>query len=796
MNDFKQALRQIRKRPSGTFVILGTLSFVIGAMGLILGLLQSERARWMPFPNSERLVKIWQVSVQGSHDRFPASTYRTLAQNLSGVASIAALGPYDSMVLTGQGEAELISSQRVSWEIFNVIDVPLQRGRPFTKEETRREEHQLVIISDEFWGRFYDRDPSVIGRELVLDSQVYQIIGVMASGMGHNAVFYGTDVWLPQDFSSPGMKQNYIRMVARRKPTTSRDQLDSELASLVASQDSGIMGETGARREDLSLIALRADKRPDNRMDEEVVFGLSVPFLILCIAAFNVANILLARMLNRRHEFAVRFSLGANRWRIVRQLMVESVVLALLASVIGLLFAYGVAQWARLKGMETEFGPLVIIGTTLFALVAGIVVGWLPALRATGGDFSTDLKDAALASAGGGVSRHRLRNFLVIGQVGMASVLCVAAGLMLRSQAEKRRFDPGFDASRFHRISVTVDTEQYSSSAERSLYNEAVLERLGAIPGVESVGMASDRVVDRNPFHMGFKMPGEDRYSGKAMGLTIISPNYLEMLNVPLLRGRLLQQSDRLGAPDVVVVNQSFVDRYFPSEEPIGKEIELGVSSEPVWMTIVGVVENRVNLGHERDLGPEGYLCVKQVAPEWGSSSFLVKALPGVTGLGETIRKTVQSINAKLPVGRVIPVTRSMDRAMEANKAGLQVMTGVGMFGLMIAMVGIYGVVGYSVTERQREFGIRMALGCTKGGILRLIFRQGFAFALVGLGIGFVLAFVVTLSMGEFVYGISPVDAPTYSLVFVVLALSAGIATLIPGIRALRIDPSHSLRYE
>ncbi len=796
MNDLKVALRQIRKRPSGTLVILGTLSLVIGAMGLILGLLQSDRARWMPFPQPDEVVKFWQVSVNGSQDMFSVGAYQALNKNLESLESIAAIGRYDSMVLTGQGEAKLVSVQRVSEGIFDVIDIPLQRGRPFSSEEVRDEAQGVVIISDEIWGDLFNRSPSVLEYELTLDKRVHRIIGVMAPGMESNAVFYGNDIWLPGNYFSPGKDKAYTRIVGRRKPTVSSQQLDSELAALMASLGEELIHGSGFGNEETSLVALRADQLPGAQVDEEVVFGLSIPFLVLGIAAFNVANILLARMLNRRHEFAVRFSLGANRWRIIRQLIIESTVLALLAALIGMVFAYGVAQWARVSGLEAEFGPKVFLGTTLFALLAGIVVGWLPAVRATRGDFSSDLKDAAVAAAGGGLSKHRLRNFLVVGQVGMATVLCVAAGLMLRSQVEKRKFEPGFNPSQFRRITATVDAEQYPNAADRALYNQSVLERVAGIPGVEAVGMASDRVVDRYPFHMGFTMPGEDQYSGSAMGLTVVSPNYLSMLDVPLLRGRFLEPGDRLGSPDVVVVNEAFAARYFPRDEAIGEEIGVRIGGEPVWLTIVGVVADRVNLGRKRDLGPEAYVSVAQVAPEWVSSSFLVKMSPGVNGMSERIRESVQAVNVDLPLGPVIPVSRSIERAMEANLAGLRVMTGIGVFGLAIAMLGIYGVVGYSVTERRREFGIRMALGCSKGGILQLIFRQGFSFALVGLGIGLVLALGITLSMGDFVYGIRPFDVPTYSVVFFVLAVAAGLATLIPGIRAVRIDPSWSLRHE
>jgi predicted permease len=797
MNDFKHAFRQIRKRPGGTIVILGTLSLVIGAMGMILGILQSERTRWMPFPNYDEVVRLWHVSKNGAQERLPHETFVGLEDQVSGFRVLGAMGKYDTQVLTEIGEPKTVSTQQISAEVFDVMGVPLIQGRPFSKEEVRAGEDRIAVISDEAWVSIFEKDPDVIGREVTLNHSVYQIIGVMAPGMNSNGLFYGTDFWLPRDFSSPSAGQGSVYVVGRRESAVSPKQLNAELASFFSPLNLDSASGLRGGEDEFSVIALRADKRPSRRVDGEVVLGLTIPFLVLGIAAFNVANILLARMLMRRHEFAVRFSMGANRWRLIRQLITESTVLALIAASIGMLVAYWTAHWARSRGLETEFSPFVVIGTTLFALIAGVVVGWLPALRATRGDFSSDLKDSSAAAAGGGVSRHRLRNLLVVGQVGMATVLCIAAGLMLRSQAKKRQFDPGFDASKLLGITVNVNRDQYPEPARRSLYSDSVMERLRAVPGVEAVAMASDRSVNRNPHHMGFKFVGAERWiSGHSLGLTVTSPNYMEMLNVPLLLGRGLQSDDRRGSPEVILVNQSFVDRYFPDEDPIGKAIGFSIEGSTMWPTIVGVVGDRPNLGRQRDLGPEGYLCINQVAPEWISSSFIIETslAPGV--LGRTIREAVKSVDVALPVGRAIGIESAIERSMEGAKAGLRAMSGIGMFGLLIATIGIYGVVGYSVTERRRELGIRMALGSSRGGVLRLILRQGLSFAVVGLVIGLLLAFAVTMGMEELVYGISPFDFPTYLVVGVVLAASAGLATLIPGLRAMRIDPAQSLRYE
>ncbi len=794
MNDLKLAIRQIGRRPGGTVVILGTLGLVVGAMALVLGIISHETAAYMPFPEPDEVVTIWQVSDNGTQDKLPVRAMVETLSHVKGLEAAGGVGFYGSQVLTGVGEPKSLSVLSISPEIFHVTGRLPHLGRFFTADDVNDGETQLAVLSHEIWTSTFDQDEAILGREITLNRTPYTVIGVMPEGMDYNGVFYGNDLWIPKDIRDEALGDTYMKFVGRRRDGVSPEQLDAELNAVVLpAVQEFVAGRTHIQR----LTAQRADRRPGQRIDEEHVLGFAIPLLILGVAGFNVANVLLGRMLMRRHEFAVRFSLGARRWRLVRQLLTESAVLALLAGMFGLLAAYWTARWAAQFGMSADFNGKVILGTTLFAGFVGLVVGWLPALRATRGDFLVDLKDSAAAVAGGGRQRHRLRNLLVVGQVGMATALCVAAGLLIRSQMEKRRFDPGFDSERLLQLSVELNGDLYPEPADRILYRESVMERLRAVPGVETVSYSSDRTVERFPFTTSFYYDGQlDWQRDQRAEITMIGPEYLELIEVPVLKGRGLEASDRDGAPPVMLVNQSFAQQFFPEEDAVGETVGLSLDGKKVWPMIVGVIPDRPNVGRRQDLGPEMYLSAAQFAPRWTSTFFLIRAAAAPAGLYEPLLQAAKGVDANLPVNRPRTLATLIERAQSRDVVSLRLFTGIGLFGLLIASLGIYGVVGYSVTERRREIGIRMALGASRDGVLRLVLRQGLGYAGIGLVVGLVLASILTIGLREVVYGVSPFDPVTFFTVGLVLTVASLGATLFPAVRAMRIDPVHSLRYE
>jgi len=388
-----------------------------------------------------------------------------------------------------------------------------------------------------------------------------------------------------------------------------------------------------------------------------------------------------------------------------------------------------------------------------------------------------------------------LRNFLAIGQVSMAVALCLGAGLLTRSYQNKMRFDPGFDTSHMVSVHTSLTRERYPEYPARGLYAEQVREQLLAVPGVAAVSFSSDRAVSRYPFPMGFRLEGEDAWrQGQTISLTVASPNHFELLNVPMVRGRPLEDTDQRGSPAVIVVNQSFASRYFSNEEAIGKRIRLDIEGIEEWPVIVGIVADRSNLGHTDNLGPEGYLSGRQFFPDWFSPVFLVQTIPSPSVLRDSIREAVQSVDTRVPVGRALPVDTEIEEAIRNNIATTRAVGVIAILGLIMAMVGIYGVVSYSVVERTYEMGVRMAMGASRRDLLQLILREGLCYAGIGLGVGLLLGGITSIGLRHMLFGIRHLDAATYSIVCLLLLGTALAACWLPARRAAMMDPMVALR--
>lgn len=797
MKNLKFAFRTLFKHPGGTVIILLTLSLVIGTMSLVIGVLKHERNAWMPFPDPDRVVRLWKMNKNGPGNQIHVDVFIEAANSLQNFDAIGGLGNFGSQVLTGVGDPKTLSIQYISPSVLDVAGLAPVMGRVFTTDEVRSGTDSLLLISHRCWQSDFEGDPDIVGREITLNRQPVTIIGVMPEGYDHNGLFYGLDGWLPRDFQSPGNAEGFIQVVGRIEPNISPATLNAELETVMAPLVRTHAADRGWPAPETSVLALRADKRPGIRLEPEQAFVIAVPVFVLGIAAFNIANILLARMLSRRHEFAVRFTLGARRSRIVRQLLGESVLLAVIGGIVGVMVSFWIAKLTARYGIEAEFGPLVVTGTLLFAVLTGVVVGLLPALRSTRCVLVTDLKEFGGIGSGGSVRRHRLRNFLMIGQIAMAAALCLGAGLLLRSYQNKKSFTPGFDSARFLTIHASLNANIYTTPESQQLYVEQAMERIAALPGVKEVSFTSDRLLIRHPFPIGFRFDGQDEWrQDQRVQLTIASPNHLAHVNVPVLRGRALLDADRIGSPPVILVNEAFVKKHFPGEDPIGKRIGIDVESERNWLEIVGVVQDRRNLGNTEHLGPEGYLSAEQFFPHWSGVTIVVESHADLASLQQPVREVVQSVDPNVPVTHSRSVQVELDQAISRNLSGTRAMGLIAIFGLVMAMIGIYGVVSYSVTERTYELGVRMALGANRGEVLRLVVRQGMRYAGIGLTIGLVIGGLTTLGIRRSLFGIGPLDWVSYSGVCVLFLLTALLACWLPARRASNIEPLKALRYE
>ncbi len=788
------------KRPGGTIVIICTLGLVIGALSLVLGVIQHERSAWLPFPDADHLVRLWRISKQTQGATFPASVYAELQRRVQGLESIAVLGSSGPYVLTGRGERRSLYGQRVTASVFKVTDVQPVLGRTFSPEEEQTGEERLVVLSYGTWQTVFDRAESIIGDSIRLNEELYTIVGVMPKGYGQNVLFYGIDIWLPRNFGSPARAGDWVPIIGRRKKGVTQSQLQAELDVIVPPILKAYAASQNRTRSFGSVSVFSLDKQFGRVDAGAVVFITIIPLFVLLIACFNITNILLARMAARRKEMAVRSALGAGRSRLIRQLLIESVLLALCGGLFGLLGATWISGWAAAKGLPTQFSSVVLGGVLAITFAIGLAVGWLPAWRATRGDLVKDLKERS-GSASGGVERHRLRSFLVAGQVAMATVLCISAGLLVQTYLNKKRFDPGFETKNL--VSVSVYLRQSESAYEipkrRLLYCEQALERIRTVVGVEEVGFCSTATIDRFVLHMEFRLEndGDQSKRNRRVNLSVVSPNYLKMVNVPVLRGRPLTDKDRRGSGLVALVNQSFVEQFFTETDPIGRQLGLNVEERDQWFTIVGVVPDRRNLGSKEDLGAEVYLSHQQVATR-SEYFFLARTKAAPVLFSDAIRQAVLSVDNSQPVSKPFTVESRLKqrKAIRGNIKRTQAMVAIGLFGLIMAVLGIYGVVSNSVVERTHELGVRMALGASQGDILHFIVKQGMKLTLLGLGVGVVLAVGTTFSFSRLLFGVGTLEPTIYLLVSLILAGTAFVASLLPARKAAKLDPMVALKYE
>ena len=796
MKDILFAFRQIRSHPVASAVIIGTQAVILGVLCLVMAAMERDRQLWMPYPDPDRVTQLWQVTKSGAGNFFPGESYPELVGQIQGWKVMAAVNSGGPGVLTGEGEPRSTLVYHVSPSLFDVMGVQPELGRAFTPEEARSGREELLVISHDLWQSFYAGDPSIIGRSTTLNQRACVIIGVLPKGVHDSAVLQGADVLTPKSYEAVDEFGGLLQVFGRRSDDVSSSRLNAELQAKVTAAVTATVPdfwEEGPVR----VGAWRADARPGRRLESHHLFGVAIPVFVVGIAGFNVANVLLARMLARRHEFAVRFSMGAPRGRVVRQLLVESGLLAAIGGAFGALLAYAAAQWARTQGLDTHFNAGVLGGTMAGSLILGLSAGWLPAARATRGVLATDLKDSSRASAGGGVTRHRLRDALVVGQVAMAVALCLGAGLLVRSDLERRGFDPGYDAGRLLRVSVPLNGDRYDDRDARLIFAERVKERLLGLPGIENVSISSDRVVERLPFPKRIAIEGDaGRAGANAAAVSVVGPDHFEMINVPMLQGRPILETDRRGSPSVAVVNQSFADRYFPDDDPVGRRIGIDIETDREWVEIVGVFQDRRDIGITEDHGPEVSLSAKQHAPGWIEWNFLAATASESADIAEAALEATRSIDPDCPVERPKPLSALIRLSMERNRAGAQAIAAIGLFGFILALLGIYGVVAHSVTERTREMGVRMALGATRGDVLRMALSRGMRLTVGGLTLGLILGAMITSGTREMLYGITPYDLPTYLFVCAALALAALAAACAPARRAVAINPQDALRYE
>ena len=804
LTDIRFGLRSLLKRPAATVIALVTLALGIGVNTAIFSAVDSILLRPLPHNDPDRLVSVWEQTLRlgiQQNQAAPANFFDLRAQNQT-LEALGAYGPLD-INLTGSGDPERLDGQLVSANVFSILGVAPALGRTFLPHEDQPDQEHVVVLSDALWQRRFNRDPAILNRSVTLNGESFTVVGVMP-----RSFFFPqreTEMWVPwamEPEQASGRGDHYLGLVGRLKPGVTLERANADLESIAQR----LAVEYPRTNEGLGFTvrSLHQDYVGDLRLPILILFG--AVGLVLLIACANVANLLLAQATTRRKEIAIRIALGARRWTIVRQMLVESLLLACGGGLLGVLGAFwGVQALAKFlpeslsKLQAVSIDARVLLFTLGVSLLTAIVFGGVPALLASRTTPGSTLSDVARDVAGGTSGRH-VRRVLVVSEVALAVVLLVSAGLLIRSFQLLRQVEPGFNSENALTMRMVLPMPKYSKPEARRAFYDEVLRQVEEIPGVEDAGMITFLPLSFNGMNFSFSVEGRVPPSDMKLPFAlfrVVSPDYFSAMGIPLLRGRYFETHDGPDSTPVVLINRRLAEQFWPGEEAIGKRLKVGPADSPnAWLTVAGVVGNVRQTGlYDQRL--EFYVPYMQERRSFmAPRDLVVRTSVDPAVIAGAVRNAVWAVDKDQPVSNV----RTMDQVFAAaiSQERFQALM-LGLFAslaLVLACVGLYGVISYSVVQRTHEIGVRMALGAQPVDVLRLVIRQGMLLTFAGLVIGVVAGTFATRVLTDMLFGVTPRDPVTFIGVPVLLLLTAFLACYVPARRATRIDPLSALRYE
>jgi predicted permease len=814
IQDLRYGARMLLKNPGFTFVAVLTLALGIGANTAIFSVVNGVLLRALPYYEPERLVMLWAdrpiLQAQIGLPDFPVAVadfvdWRNQNQVFEQMAAMFA----PRINLTGGGEPESVFGLRTSASLFPLLGARFTLGRAFLPEEDRAGTDRVVVISHGLWQRRYAADPKLIGQKITLDNEAYTVIGVTAPDFqfprrGEVPANFGAatkaDLYLPIAFTPVNMndrRNNYLTVIARLKPGVSVGQASAEMNAIarrLTEQYPQTNTDKGVR-----LAPLQQQAVGKARTALLVLLG-AVGFVLL-IACANVANLLLARAATRQKEMAIRAALGASRRRVLRQLLTESLLLAISGGVAGLLLAqWGVKMLLAIapenlpRTYDIRLDTRVAGFTLLVSLMTGIVFGLIPALQASKINLGETLKEGGRDAAG--LLRRRLRGLLIMGEVALAFVLLIGAGLLISSFARLTEVDPGLDPRGVLTMDILLPFAKYRDGQGRIAFFQETLERVRALPGVEAAAAVSPLPLSGGHASGGFGIEGRLSSTDQTFnaGVCVISPDFFKTFRVPLVNGRLIAESDDAKARSVVVVNESLAGKYFANEDLLEKRIIL--SGDDFARVIVGVVGDVKHSALDEEAKPEIYLPTAQAQFPPTLMSLAVRAGGDPMQMVAAVRGQVWAGDKDLPIFNIETMERLMAKSVAPRRFNLLLLGVFALVGLALAAVGLYGVMSYTVTQRTREIGVRMAMGAQRGDVLRLVIREGMKLAFIGALLGLGGALALTRLLKTLLFEVSATDPLTFIVIAGLLTLVALLACWIPARRAASMDPLVSLRVE
>ncbi|MBD0372279.1 MAG: ABC transporter permease [Pyrinomonadaceae bacterium] len=808
IQDLRYGARMLVKSPGFTIVVVLALALGIGANSAIFSVVNSVLLRPLPFNEPQQLMMVWGASKNGEGaDHIVLSVpdmqdLRSQSQTLEYVVPFYSSG---TTLSSGGDDSERVFGAVSSADLFPALDIKPLMGRVFTREEDVPGGPPVVIISQNLWQRAFGSDPSIVGKEIKLGSKLVTVVGVMPASFRFPLQRERPDYWQPISTSPSYIATKdkrdtrSLRVLARLKPGVTMQQANEELATISRRLEEQYPdSNTGFA---LSVTPLHEDLVGQVRPALLVILG-AVGFVLL-IACANVANLLLARAASRQKEIAIRTALGAGRLRIVRQLLTESLLLAVMGGGLGLLLAtWGLdllvaaspSDLPRVKeiGLDTK----VLAFTAAVSILTGLLFGLAPALSASRLDLNESLKEGSRGSTEGS-RRNRLRSLLVVSEVALSLVLLVGAGLLIRSFISLLNTSPGFDAEAILTVDVPLSRAKYPEAGQQVTFVQQLLQRTKEVPGVASVAAVNILPLSGNGRESSFTIagrPAPPQGQEPDAEASTVTPGYFRTMGIPLMRGRAFNEGDKKDAPPVVIISEALARMNFPGEDPLGKRLVIRDDMPP--FEIVGVVGDIRHEKLETETHPEYYLSFYQI-PERQVNLVVRAASPAEpASLQMAVRNAIKQVDKDQLIWEMKTMEQWRAESVARRRFNMMLLGIFAALALLLAAVGIYGVMSYTVTQRTHEIGIRIALGAQTRDVIFMVVRQGMSLALLGIGAGLLAAFGVTRVMSSLLYGVTATDATTFAAVTLGLAGLALLACLIPALRATRVDPMTALRYE
>jgi predicted permease len=805
LQDIRFGLRMLAKNPGFTAVAVLTLALGIGANTAIFSVVNAVLLNPLPYKDADRLVVVWKQNPSRGwyHNIISAADFLDLQKQNRVFAGMAAIKEED-INLTGEDVAEAVRGEQVTANFFDLLGVRAARGRTFVPDEGSPGGPPVVVLSDGLWKRRYGGDPAILGKQIAANGRKFTVVGVMPPGFyfapwDEKAQFWRAGI----DLSDPGHTNHWLRCVARLKSSITLQQAQAEMDTIMRRLEREFPDNTGWG---VGLVNLHEQIVGNTRPALLVLLG-AVGFVLL-IACTNLANLQLARAAEREKEIAIRTALGANRRRLIRQLLTESVLLSMAGGGLGLLMAaWGTNLWVALAPQETpglvqpRFDLLVLGFSLVLSLVTGMAFGLVPALGTSKPDLNQSLKEST-RHATDDRGRHRLRALLVGSEFALALILMAGAGLMIRSLALLAGVRLGFDPRNVLTLRIPLRSARYQGQRTRVDFFQRLLQQVETLPGVIAAGTIDGGGL---PPHGGNGMmfliegrPAPPPNEVPEAEHRVVSPGYFRAMGIRLASGRFFSDADTRDSQPVAIINETLARDYWPGRDPLGSRIQFPSSGNTPakWVSIVGVIENVKNQTAELPTVPEVYVPYTQLPTIFNPETLVVRSATDPGQLVAAIRREVGQIDKEQPIFDVLTMEENVAHYSAGRRFPMILLSVFAGLALALAAVGIYGVLAFSVARRRHEIGIRMALGAAQDDILRLVVAQGFRFAVVGIIVGVAGALAVTRVLASLLFGVTPTDPLTFGAVTVLLGSVALLACYLPARRAAKVDPMVALRYE